>query len=563
MKLSHLLYFGAAFAALFCISHSNAATITVTKTGDSGAGTLRQAISDNEAAGGGNTINFSITGAITLTSGELLILKDVTITGPGARLLTVQRSTASGTPDFGIFGIRPGTVSISGLTITNASGGSGVLVQNISSSGIVTVSDCTITGNNAPSSEGGGVFNHDGHVTLINCTVSNNTAREGAGVENQAGIMNLLNCTVVGNNATTSANTFGGGGGIANIGGFITLLSCTISGNSATTNANASGGGGIYNGSGTIHIGNTIVSGNNTNQTGDDVRGTFTSDGYNLIRNGDGGTGFTGVGDQVGTAGSLVNANLSPLQNNGGPTDTKKPVSPSNAIDQGKSFGLTTDQRGRLRTNDNPNIQNAFQGDGTDIGAVEVQPPITSTVTNNNDTFEGSLRERILDANGGDTINFAPNVKGTITLTSDQLLVDKSLTIAGPGARTLTVARSSANGYTSVPHFRDRFRLQCDYFRPDDCQWKHFLQQRRRHFSRKRRLNYHQQHHLWQLGNDRRLRRRHFEQRHADDHQLHHLRQYHQRQRRRWRDLQPWPDDNEQLHPRRQQRRFWRRSFHY
>jgi hypothetical protein len=274
MKLSHLLYFGAACAAL-CISHSNAATITVTKTGDSGAGTLRQAISDNEAAGGGNTINFSITGAITLTSGELLILKDVTITGPGARLLTVQRSTASGTPDFGIFGIKPGTVSISGLTITNASGGSGVGVQNISSSGIVTVSDCTITGNNNTSSEGGGVFNSSGHVTLINCTVSNNTAREGAGVENQAGIMNLLNCTVVGNNATTSANTFGGGGGIANIGGFITLLSCTISGNSATTNANASGGGGIYNGSGTIHIGNTIVSGNNTNQTGDDGARAF------------------------------------------------------------------------------------------------------------------------------------------------------------------------------------------------------------------------------------------------------------------------------------------------
>jgi hypothetical protein len=181
------------------------------------------------------------------------------------------------------------------------------------------------------------------------------------------------------------------------------------------------------------------------------VRGPFVSDGYNLIRNGDGGTGFTGVGDQVGTAGSLVNANLSPLQNNGGPTDTRKPVSPSNAIDQGKSFGLTTDQRGRLRTNDNPNIQNAFQGDGTDIGAVEVQPSITSTVTNNNDTGDGSLRERILDANGGDTINFAPNVKDTITLTSDQLLVDKSITIAGPGARTLTVARSTASG---TPQFR-------------------------------------------------------------------------------------------------------------
>ena len=56
MKLSHLLSFGAAWAAIFCVAHSNAATITVTNTSDSGTGTLRQAIIDNEAAGGGNTI---------------------------------------------------------------------------------------------------------------------------------------------------------------------------------------------------------------------------------------------------------------------------------------------------------------------------------------------------------------------------------------------------------------------------------------------------------------------------------------------------------------------------
>ena len=37
------------------------------------------------------------------------------------------------------------------------------------------------------------------------------------------------------------------------------------------------------------------------------------------------------------------------------------------------ALGITTDQRGLARTVDNPAIANAFLGDGTDIGAVEVQ----------------------------------------------------------------------------------------------------------------------------------------------------------------------------------------------
>jgi hypothetical protein len=433
-----------------------AATITVTKTGDSGAGTLRQAIADNEAAGGGNTIDFSVTGTITLTSAELLITKNVTIVGPGARLLTVQRSTASGTPKFRIFTVAlPGgsvTASMSGLTIANgfasASDGGGIKIVTST----VTVTNCTFSGNHADFF-GGGLFNL-GTMTLANCTFSDNDASGndasfGGGIYN-GDILTMTNCTVADNMAG------GRGGGLFN-NATVVMHGCTIASNStsSTPNGGPGDGAGIYNNASTsgsartVQIGNTIVAGNTLTVSGGsspDVEGTFISDGYNLIRNGAGGTGFTGVGDQVGTAGAPINANLSPLQNNGGPTDTKKPVSPSNAIDQGKSFGLTTDQRGRMRTNDNPNIQNAFQGDGTDIGAVEVQPSITSTVTNNNDTFDGSLRERILDANAGDTIDFASNVTGTITLTSNRLLVDKSLTIVGPGARTLTVARSSANG---------------------------------------------------------------------------------------------------------------------
>ena len=48
------------------------------------------------------------------------------------------------------------------------------------------------------------------------------------------------------------------------------------------------------------------------------------------------------------------------------------PTSP--AIDKGASFGLTSDQRGVLRPIDFPSIPNAAGGNGSDIGAFELQP---------------------------------------------------------------------------------------------------------------------------------------------------------------------------------------------
>jgi hypothetical protein len=61
----------------------------------------------------------------------------------------------------------------------------------------------------------------------------------------------------------------------------------------------------------------------------------------------------------------------------------------------------------------------------------------TITVTNTNDNGPGSLRQALADANANDTIDFV--VTGTIALESGELLVDKTITIAGPGADTLAV----------------------------------------------------------------------------------------------------------------------------
>jgi hypothetical protein len=71
------------------------------------------------------------------------------------------------------------------------------------------------------------------------------------------------------------------------------------------------------------------------------------------------------------------------------------------------------------------------------LGATDI-PAATITVTNENDSGAGSLRQAIIDASPGDTINFAPSVT-TVTLTSGELVIDKNLTITGPGANRLTV----------------------------------------------------------------------------------------------------------------------------
>ena len=58
----------------------------------------------------------------------------------------------------------------------------------------------------------------------------------------------------------------------------------------------------------------------------------------------------------------------------------------------------------------------------------------TITVMNTNDSGPASLRDAIATASSGDTIDFGAGVIGAITLTSGELLVDKNLTITGPGA---------------------------------------------------------------------------------------------------------------------------------
>src|SRR5438045_3993557 len=86
--------------------------ITVTNTNDSGSGSLREALA---VANDGDTINFAVTGTITLTSGELLVNHSITISGPGVDNLAVDGNAA----DRVLHVASGATVIISELTITN------------------------------------------------------------------------------------------------------------------------------------------------------------------------------------------------------------------------------------------------------------------------------------------------------------------------------------------------------------------------------------------------------------------------------------------------------------
>lgn len=374
-----------------------AATITVTNGNDSGAGSLRRAILD---ASSGDTINFapSVT-TVNLTSDELVIDKNLTIIGPDANRLTVQRSTNA--PEFRIFHIRSNTVtvSISGITISNGSvsegDGDG---GGVRSAGRLTLSDSVISGNQAFGTElfggnGGSVLNENGTMTITRCTISNNSAQytggssgdvgssSGGGILNYSGgSLTITNSTISGNSCSTDDffgehSDIGDGGGIRNDGS-MTITNSTISGNSVA-GSNPMDGGGISNRvSGNLQITSSTVVHNsassgasafgggifadgvtttdssiialNSAPTGPDFTGggDLQSTGYNIIGNDADAVINSQPTDQIGTPAAPLDPLLEPLADNGGPTLTHALQSGSPAIDRGDPAAPPQDQRG-------------------------------------------------------------------------------------------------------------------------------------------------------------------------------------------------------------------------
>ena len=109
-----------------------------------------------------------VTSPITLTSGELLIDRDVTITGPTSTSLNVTRNNSSR-----VFDISPGhRVAISNLTISGGKADSGAAIR---SQGNLTIGNSTLTGNHTTGEGSGGALDIvDGSLFMTNSTISGN-----------------------------------------------------------------------------------------------------------------------------------------------------------------------------------------------------------------------------------------------------------------------------------------------------------------------------------------------------------------------------------------------------
>lgn len=361
----------------------SAATYVVTKTADTNDNicnadcSLREAVEKANQTGAADTVTFdpaifSGVNLISLNLGQIIIGNDLTIEGPGARLLTINQSAL----DERIFGTGSiiSTGRISGLRFTGgnstASGGA-LLFESLTNWTLVGVAV-----ENSSAASGGAIYN-EGNLTISESLISGNTsAGSGGCIDSAIGTLNISNTTIV---SCTASN----GGGVYLSSGTIVLNNVTISSNQSGT------AGGIRAVGGTVRMRNTIVSDNNCTACGsdenDDVLGVgrFVSNGNNLIKATPvAGTGFTNgvLGDKVG-----VNPLLLAIANNGGPTNTQSFQSTSPALDAGNncvvnstcpadgpSVALTYDQRGTGF--------NRLVGANVDIGAFELFEPTAAQV---------------------------------------------------------------------------------------------------------------------------------------------------------------------------------------
>ena len=419
--------------------------------------TLRWAIEQADAATSASSIEIELGSSpatITLMQGQLELDNTAYPTtiydGPGEGGVTISGNNASR-----VFQVDGGvTASISGLTITGGSDSNGGGLDNYG--GNLTMTGCTVSGNSAGSYGGGLYSNSSGTTTLTDCTVSGNSAGYGAGLWN-SGTATLTDCTVTGNSNVLSL-TPTAAGGLYNVGGTLTLTDCTVSGNNGylyvggvvtrygiltLTNCTVSDNttysvvcrlGLIRYGYSTTTLNNTIVAGN----TGgfQDVIGNMSGS-NNLI-----GTGSDFMNGVDGNIVDVTNPLLAPLGNYGGPTQTMALLPGSLAIDAGNNMlipgGATTDQRGDHR------IVNG----SVDIGAFE-SSGFTIAVTSGSDQTAGAVFPEPLVATVTANNLIEPVAGGLVTFTPPR---QRSLGDYDrqPGARSAPAARRASRPRTTA-----------------------------------------------------------------------------------------------------------------
>ena len=399
-------------AALLLALPAHAATFTVDTLTDPAVNlaaptSLREAITAANAVPGADIIDLrGLSGTLVISQNTALpaIASDLQIIGPGADVLTIDRTSATA---FGLLSVTSGTVSISGLKLTRGSAADGgALVVN---GGAVTVTDCHLLNNastGATATSGGGAIRQNGGtLAVLQSTISGSVAaRAGGAIFLSAGTANFTNVTVSGNTATTA-----GAVQIADS----AAASFTSNFSTYTLNAGATAAGILDAGRGSCTLNSVAVSGN----TGATAQASATC---------------TATQSYLSATGAL----LTTLAANGGTTPTHLPAAGSPLIEAGSTLiVLARDQRGTVRPLDG-------DGDGAalpDIGAVEVGAvPLINL--------------------GGGAVTYTENepavalaTSATVTDADTAVLAASRLTVAYPAAGLATDQLTLGSGTGAAP----------------------------------------------------------------------------------------------------------------
>ena len=297
-------------------------------------------------------------------------------------------------------------------TIGNSTRGGGIVIRDSTAN----ILETTIADNSSLYGSGGGVAVSNAEVNLYSSTISNNTSGSSGGgihVDNfsSPSVVSVANSTISGN-----VSDFVGGGIYLDYLAFIAsgndvnilITNSTITDNTANAdldNILGGAGGGIATGQDDrIAVSNSIVTGNfdGRDNSSSDVSGFFYTDfsfgafprgiigdNNNIIGTTDAefGTGTIGTGSDIVGVDPLI----TPLQDNGGNTQTHALLENSPAIDAGNNAVISADTS-NLDGEDNteeliiPLDQTGSDrifNETVDIGAVEFSSSNTSEIANN------------------------------------------------------------------------------------------------------------------------------------------------------------------------------------
>jgi hypothetical protein len=398
----------------------------------------------------------------TLTLNNSAVVANIGRGGDGGGAHYGRGGTGGTSQGGGLYG--SGTLAVTNSTIaTNSLRGGG-------GGGVYYPSDLASYGGTGGTSQGGGLYAGSGSLTVTSSTIATNTllggyggnsyfgsrgnggtggTSQGGGVYG-SGTFTVTNSTIAtnslrGGDGGNSTYSQGGNGGAGLGGGLWLAADATAQITFSTIGSNQDNGG--MEGSGSIHgingpatgggVNNlgllqtheTILAGNMVDGPGTnsspDLAGDLGSQGYNLIRNTQGGSGFDPT--------DLLNVDplLGPLQDNGGPTQTMALQAGSPALNAGDLNEIgNTDQRGVIRTG------------GVNIGAY--QASATAFVLSAPDTVQSGVPFDVTVTAVDPFNQVAVGYTGTVTFSTTDadpgvvLPADYTFTLDDGGLHTFT-----------------------------------------------------------------------------------------------------------------------------